>query len=107
MCRLPVTLGGGIGTTYAGRASVGESVVAKTPSFSQYAYHRGSTTAGSYGWSSAGVAAGVEASVIGPQEIARGPRRFHAPGGRCCFDSGSGSGSDSGSGSRVDSGLTA
>ena len=49
MCRLPVTLGGGMGTTYTGRVSVGESLEAKTPCCSQNAYQRGSTSAGSYG----------------------------------------------------------
>ncbi len=47
MCKLPVTLGGGIGSTYAGRASLGESFVAKTPCCSQKRYQRGSTSAGS------------------------------------------------------------
>jgi hypothetical protein len=43
----PVTLGGGMGTTYAGRASVAESEAEKTPCDSQNEYHRASTTAGS------------------------------------------------------------
>ena len=47
MCSEPVTLGGGMGTTYTGRVSAGSSLAAKTPWVSQYAYQRGSTSAGS------------------------------------------------------------
>ena len=47
MCSEPVTLGGGIGSTYVGRVSPGASLAAKTPWSSQYWYQRGSTSVGS------------------------------------------------------------
>ncbi len=47
MCSEPVTLGGGMGMTYAGRVSAGSSMASKTPLSSQNAYQRDSTWAGS------------------------------------------------------------
>src|SRR6266498_729181 len=55
----PVTFGGGIGTTYAGRVSVALSVASKTPSFSQNAYQRSSTSRGSYGRSRSALVASL------------------------------------------------
>ena len=47
MCSDPVTLGGGIGSTYVGRVSAGSLEAAKTLFSIQYAYQRGSTSRGS------------------------------------------------------------
>src|ERR1700743_105828 len=45
----PVTFGGGIGQTYCVRVCFGSWLASKTPSFSQKAYQRSSTSFGSYG----------------------------------------------------------
>ncbi len=70
MCKLPVTFGGGIGTTYTGRRSAAEASAANTPWRSQKEYQRGSTVAGSYGWSSPGTGS-LEGAVIAPSCLAR------------------------------------